>query len=211
MMRPLTVRMERGISKKKLPLEMWILTHHVIVTGDLNTRYFANDIRTLGGLDRQIIALYDRGVSYNDIRGHHGYVWPGSLYCHYFRITDKILPLIKEWLVVHWSRCILVWLDAIHYKVLHKGRVVSRTVYCIIRLTQEGYKKLLGMYIGENELAKLGLQALIDLQNRGLGDIFIACIDNLQGFADAIESLFPQTEVKLCIVHQIRNSQKDLL
>lgn len=169
--------------------------------------------KTLGvDLDRQIIALYARGASYGDIRDHltdmYGLdVSPATI----SRVTDKILPLLQEWR----SRPLesvypFVWLDAIHYKVRHEGRVISRAVYCIIGLNQEGYKELLGMYIGENEGAKFWLQVLTDLQNRGVEDIFIACIDNLQGFADAIESIYPNTEVQLCVVHQIRNSQKYL-
>ncbi len=167
--------------------------------------------KTLGvDLDRQIIALYARGASYSDIRDHLSEMYdldisPATI----SRVTDKILPLIQEWR----SRSLeavypFVWLDAIHYKVRHEGRVVSRAVYCIIGLNQDGYKDLLGMYIGESEGAKFWLQVLTDLQNRGVEDIFIASIDNLTGFADAIESVFPNTEVQLCVVHQIRNSQK---
>jgi len=103
-----------------------------------------------------------------------------------------------------------VWLDAIHYKVRHEGRVISKAVYCIIGLNQEGYKDLLGLYLGEKEGSKFWLHVLTDLQNRGVEDIFIACIDNLQGFAEAIETIFPQTEVQLCVIHQIRNSRKYL-
>lgn len=167
--------------------------------------------KTLGvDLDRQIIALYARGASYGDIRDHLSEMYdldvsPATI----SRITDKILPLIQEWRNRPLEAVYpFVWLDAIHYKVRHEGRVVTRAVYCIIGLNQDGYKELLGMYIGENEGAKFWLQVLTDLQNRGVSDIFIACIDNLQGFAEAIESIFPQTEVQLCIVHQIRNSQK---
>jgi transposase-like protein len=127
------------------------------------------------------------------------------------RVTDKILPLIQEWRNRPLEAVYpFVWLDAIHYKVRHEGRVVTRAVYCIIGLNQDGYKELLGMYIGENEGAKFWLQVLTDLSNRGVSDIFIACIDNLQGFAEAIESIFPQAEVQLCVVHQIRNSHKYL-
>ena len=127
------------------------------------------------------------------------------------RVTDKILPLIQEWR----SRPLeavypFVWLDAIHYKVRHEGRVITRAVYCIIGVNQEGYKDLLGLYIGEHEGAKFWLQVLTDLHNRGVEDILIACIDNLNGFAEAIESIFPKSEVQLCVVHQIRNSQKYL-
>jgi transposase-like protein len=169
--------------------------------------------KTLGvDLDRQIIALYARGASYGDIRDHLSEMYdldvsPATI----SRVTDKILPLIQEWRNKPLEAVYpFVWLDAIHYKVRHEGRVVSRAVYCIIGLNQDGYKELLGMYVGENEGAKFWLQVLTDLQNRGVSDIFIACIDNLQGFAEAIESIFPQAEVQLCVVHQIRNSQKYL-
>lgn len=127
------------------------------------------------------------------------------------RVTDKILPLVQEWRNRPLEAVYpFVWLDAIHYKVRHEGRVLNRAVYCMIGLNQEGYKELLGMYINENEGAKFWLQVLTDLQNRGVEDIFIASIDNLSGFAEAIESIFPNTEVQLCVVHQIRNSQKYL-
>jgi transposase-like protein len=158
------------------------------------------------------LALYARGASYGDISDHLQEMYGLDVStATVSRVTDKILPLVQEWR----SRPLeavypFVWLDAIHYKVRHEGRVVTRAVYCMIGLNQEGYKELLGMYIGENEGAKFWLQVLTDLQNRGVEDIFIASIDNLNGFADAIETIFPHTEVQLCIVHQIRNSQKYL-
>lgn len=181
--------------------------------GTFEPEILAKRQKTLGvDLDRQIIALYARGASYSDIRDHLSEMYdldvsPATI----SRVTDKILPLIQEWRSRPLERVYpFVWLDAIHYKVRHEGRVVNRAVYCIIGLNQDGYKELLGMYIGENEGAKFWLQVLTDLQNRGIEDIFIASIDNLQGFAEAIESIFPQTEVQLCVVHQIRNSQKYL-
>jgi len=169
--------------------------------------------RSLGvDLDRQILALYARGSSFGDISGHLEQMYgldvsPATI----SRVTDKIMPLITEWR----SRPLepvypFVWLDAIHYKVRHEGRVVNRAVYCMIGINQEGYKDLLGMYLGETEGSKFWMQVLSDLQNRGVEDIFIASIDNLSGFAEAIESIFPKTEVQLCVVHQIRNSQKQL-
>ncbi len=169
--------------------------------------------RTLGvDLDRQIIGLYARGASYSDIRDHlmDMYGLEAST-ATISRVTDKILPLVQEWRNRPLESVYpFVWLDAIHYKVRHEGRVVSRAVYCVIGLTQEGYKELLGLYIGENEGARFWLNVLTDIQNRGVEDIFIACIDNLQGFAEAVEAIFPRTEVQLCVVHQIRNSQKYL-
>ena len=181
--------------------------------GTFEPEIVAKRSKTLGvDLDRQIIALYARGASYGDIRDHLSEMYdldvsPATI----SRVTDKILPLIQEWRNRPLEAVYpFVWLDAIHYKVRHEGRVVTRAVYCIIGLNQDGYKELLGMYIGENEGAKFWLQVLTDLHNRGVCDIFIACIDNLQGFAEAIESIFPQAEVQLCVVHQIRNSHKYL-
>jgi putative transposase len=181
--------------------------------GTFEPEIVAKRSKTLGvDLDRQIIALYARGASYGDIRDHLSEMYdldvsPATI----SRVTDKILPLIQEWRNRPLEAVYpFVWLDAIHYKVRHEGRVVTRAVYCIIGLNQDGYKELLGMYIGENEGAKFWLQVLTDLSNRGVSDIFIACIDNLQGFAEAIESIFPQAEVQLCVVHQIHNSHKYL-
>ena len=101
-----------------------------------------------------------------------------------------------------------VWLDAIHYKVKEEGAIQTKAVYCLLGVNREGVKDLLGLYIGENEGARFWLNVLSDIQNRGVKDIIIACIDNLTGFADAIETIFPRTEVQLCVVHQIRNSTR---
>lgn len=125
-------------------------------------------------------------------------------------ITDRVLPEIKSWR----SRPLesvyaIVWMDAIHYKVFDEGgRAVSRAIYNVIGIDKEGCKDVLGMYISKSEGANFWLSVLTDLQNRGVEDILIACIDNLSGFADAIASVFPSTTVQLCIVHQIRNSCK---
>lgn len=167
--------------------------------------------RTLGtDLDRQIIGLYARGSSYGDIRDFLSELYDLDVSTATIsRVTDKILPLLQQWRARPLEAVYpFVWLDAIHYKVRHEGRVITKAIHCIIGLNQEGYKDLLGLYVGENEGAKFWLQVLTDLKNRGVEDIFIASIDNLQGFAEAIESIFPRTEVQLCIVHQIRNSRK---
>lgn len=103
----------------------------------------------------------------------------------------------------------IVWLDAIHYKVMDdKNRPVSRAIYNVLGINRDGYKELLGMYISKSEGANFWLSVLTDLQNRGVNDILIACIDNLKGFAEAINSVYPQTVIQSCIVHQVRNSVK---
>ena len=125
-------------------------------------------------------------------------------------ITDRVLPEIQAWK----SRALesvypIVWLDAVHYKVMdEKNRPVTRAIYNVLALNSEGRKELLGMYISKSEGANFWLGVLTDLQSRGVRDILIACVDGLKGFPDAIASVFPETTVQLCIVHQIRNSIK---
>lgn len=125
-------------------------------------------------------------------------------------ITDRVLPEIQNWKNRPLDRVYpIVWLDAVHYKVMdEKNRPVTRAIYNVLALTSEGRKELLGMYVSKSEGANFWLNVLTDLQNRGVQDILIACVDGLKGFPDAIASVFPETTVQLCIVHQIRNSIK---
>ena len=166
---------------------------------------------TLGdGLDHKIIGLYALGMSYTDICDHLSQMYQLTLSpATITSITDKILPEIEQWQ----SRPLesvypILWLDAIHYKVRQDNAIKTKAVYCLIGLNREGVKDLLGMYIGENESARFWLSVLNDIHRRGVNDILIASIDNLKGFAQAIEAVFPQTRVQLCIVHQVRNSLK---
>ena len=166
---------------------------------------------TLGeGLDNKIISMYGRGMSYDDIRSHLEELYglemsKGAL----SQITDKVLPLLDEWRERTLNAVYpIVWMDALVFKVRHNGRIEKRAVFCVLGIDEEGMKDLLGLYVADNEGARFWLAILTDLQNRGVKDILIACVDNLSGFGDAIESIFPNTEVQLCIVHQIRNSLK---
>jgi len=159
-------------------------------------------------LDETILLLYSQGTSYQDISAQMMQIYGVEISeSTITRITDKVWPLVQEWRTRPLDAVYpFVWLDAIHFKVRKDGRVVPMAVYCVIGVNNEGYKSLLGMYLGESEGAKFWLGVVTDLRQRGVEDIFIACIDNLKGFAEAIECVFPQTEVQLCIVHQIRNS-----
>lgn len=125
-------------------------------------------------------------------------------------ITDRVLPEIKVWRFRILDDVYpIVWMDAIHYKVTdERGCTITRAIYNVLGIDKEGHKDLLGMYISKNEGANFWLNVLTDLQNRGVHDILIACVDGLKGFPDAIQSVFPNTIVQLCIVHQIRNSIK---
>jgi putative transposase len=161
-------------------------------------------------LEQKIIALYGLGMSYKDISAHleemYGLeVSTGTLTA----ITDKIIHTVKDWQARPLESIYpIVWLDAIHYKIREDGKVLGKAVYTILGVNLEGRKDVLGLYISENEGANFWLQVLTDLSNRGVQDILIACIDGLKGFPEAIETIFPSTEVQLCIVHQIRNSLK---
>ena len=125
-------------------------------------------------------------------------------------ITDRVLPEIQSWRTRPLeSVYAIVWMDAIHYKVMdEKNRPVTRAIYNIIGIDKDGYKDLLGMYISKSEGANFWLSCLTDLESRGVKDILIACTDNLTGFSDAILSVYPNTTIQTCIVHQIRNSVK---
>ena len=102
----------------------------------------------------------------------------------------------------------MIWLDAMHFKVRDSGVVKAKAIYSILGVNQEGEKEVIGIYFGEHESSAFWRQVLHELKMRGVEDILVACIDNLRGFGDAIEDLFPLTDVQLCLVHQMRNSMK---
>lgn len=161
-------------------------------------------------LQDRIIGMYGLGMSLRDISAHIYEMYNMEIsHDTLSAITERILPLVKEWQ----SRPLdalycIVWMDAMHYKVKDQGKVKSRAVYNILGIDKAGKKDLLGVYVSENEGANFWLSVLTDLHHRGVKDILIACIDNLSGFEQAIRSIFPQTEVQSCVVHQIRNSLK---
>ncbi len=161
-------------------------------------------------LEKKILGMYGLGMSFRDISAHLKEMYDADIsHSTLSAITERIIPAIKEWQArpLESVYCI-VWLDAMHYKVKDEGRIVPRAVYHILGINPEGRKELLGMYVAESEGSNFWLGVLSDLRNRGLEDILIACIDNLKGFAEAIQATFPKAEVQSCIVHQIRNSIK---
>ncbi len=125
------------------------------------------------------------------------------------RVTDKILPIVREWQQRPLeSLYAVVFMDAIHFHVRSEGQIMKKAVYIAIGVDMEGKRDVLGMWVGENESAKFWLGILNSLKNRGVEDIMIACVDGLTGFPNAIEAVFPQTEIQQCIIHQIRNTTK---
>lgn len=162
-------------------------------------------------LESKIIGLYGLGMSLRDIVVYIKEMYDTDIsHTTLSEVTDRVIPAIRLW-QAHALENIytIVWLDAMYYKVKDEsGHVVTRCLYNVLGVNLEGRKHLLGMYVSQSEGAKFWLSVLTDLQQRGLKDILIACIDNLGGFEEAITSIYPKTEVQSCVVHQIRNTIK---
>ena len=159
-------------------------------------------------IEQKILSLYALGNSYSQISEHieemYGIEFSKATIS---AVTDKVIPLLKEWQQRPLESIFpFVWLDAIHYKIKENGKYISKAVYTILGVGLNGKKEILGLYLSENEGANFWLQVLTDLNNRGVQDILIASVDGLKGFPEAIKAIFPNTEIQLCIVHQIRNS-----
>jgi putative transposase len=161
-------------------------------------------------IDRKVLSMFSMGMSYRDINQHVEEMYGINVSSATINaITDKLIPELKAWqqrpLDSHYP---IVWLDAIHYKVKEDGRYISKAVYTLLALNMQGKKEILGLHLSDNEGANYWLSVLTDLNNRGVKDILIACVDGLTGFPEAIASIFPNTETQLCVIHQIRNSMK---
>ena len=163
-----------------------------------------------GDIEEKILSMYAKGMTTRDIDAHireiYGLEVSDSTVS---RITDKILPVVKEWQQRPLEEIYaVVFLDAIHYHVRSEGQIVKKAVYIAIGINMSGIKEVLGMWVGENESAKYWLSILNGLRNRGVEDILIACVDGLTGFDNAIEAVYPKTEIQQCIIHQIRNTTR---
>ena len=161
-------------------------------------------------IEEKILSMYAKGMTTGDIESHIRDIYGIEVSdTTVSRVTDKILPIAKEWqqrpLETVYA---VVFLDAIHFHVRSEGQIVKKAVYIAIGINLDGRKDVLGMWVGENESAKFWATVLNGLRNRGVEDIFIACTDNLTGFSAAIEAAFPKTEIQNCIIHQIRNSTR---
>ncbi len=161
-------------------------------------------------IEEKILSMHAKGMTIGDIEAHIQDIYGLSVSATTVsRITDKILPVAKEWQQRPLeSIYAVVFLDAIHYHVRSEGQIVKKAVYIAIGLDLDGRKDVLGMWVGENESAKFWATVLNGLRNRGVEDIFIACTDNLTGFDTAIHAVFPETEIQNCMIHQLRNSSK---
>jgi putative transposase len=176
--------------------------------GSFEPKIVGKHQRRFTGFDDKILSMYARGMSTREIQGHlaeiyHVEVSPSLI----SDVTDAVVEEVKAWQ----SRPLeslypVLFLDALMVKMRHDGRVENRAVYVAVGIDAQGQKDVLGLWTSANEGSKFWLQVLTDLKNRGVKDVFIACVDGLKGFPQAIETVFPQTQVQLCIVHLTRAS-----
>lgn len=164
----------------------------------------------ISSFDEKIISMYGKGMTTRDIQNHIKDIYGADISpTTVSNITDKVSGLVVEWQ----SRSLqeiypIVFFDAIHYKVRDEGKVVTKAAYTCLGIDLSGIKEVLGIWVGENEGAHFWLGICNELKNRGIEDILIACVDGLKGFPDAINTVFPKTEIQLCIIHMIRNTLK---
>lgn len=162
------------------------------------------------GFDDKIISLYARGMTTREIQGHleeiYGVDVSPSLISS---VTNAVADEVKIWQNRPLDALYpIVYMDAVRVKVRDNGHISNKAVYLALGVTMEGIKEVLGMWVAENEGAKFWLQVVTELNNRGVEDIFIACVDGLKGFPEAIETVFPRAQIQLCIVHMVRHSLK---
>lgn len=179
--------------------------------GEFDPQLVKKNQTTLSGdIEEKILSMYAKGMTTSDIEGHIRDIYGISVSDSTIsRVTDKILPVVREWQQRPLeSVYAVVFMDAVHFHVRSEGQIIKKAVYVAIGVQLDGIRDVLGMWIGENESAKFWLSLLNSLRNRGVEDILIACVDGLTGFTNAIEAVYPKTEIQQCIIHQIRNTTK---
>jgi putative transposase len=196
---PKTLRGKRGQVQIDVPRDR---------ASEFEPRLVKKNQTRFDGLDEKIISLYARGMTLSEIQGHleeiYGVEVSPSLIS---TVTDAVLDEVRAWQ----SRPLdavypILYLDALQVKVKSQGRVSNKAIYLAFGVNMQGLKEVLGMWAADAEGAKFWMQVVTELKSRGVTDIFIACVDGLKGFPEAIEAVYPQTQVQLCMVHMVRHS-----
>jgi len=196
-----TVRSELGPVELNIPRDR---------KGEYNPKIVPKYSRDVSGIEEKVISLYAKGMSTRDIHEQIKELYGVEVSAELVsKITERIVPEIKEWQNRPLEKVYpFIFMDAIHYKVRDEGQVNKRAAYVVVGIDLEGYKDILGIWIGDNESTKFWLGVLNDLRNRGVEDVLIFCVDGLTGLEEAIEAVYPKAEVQRCIIHQLRNSFK---
>jgi len=176
--------------------------------GDYNPQIIKKNQTRFEGFDDKIISMYSRGMTTRDIQEHLKEIYGVDISADLVSsVTDTVISDVTEWQNRPLDSVYpIVYLDATILKVRSEGRVINKSAYLAIGINMEGLKDVLGIWLEQSEGAKFWLKVMAELKTRGIKDIFIACVDGLKGFPEAIEATFPKTEVQLCVVHMIRNS-----
>lgn len=197
-----TVRSSNGETEGSVPRDR---------NGDYEPQFLKKYQGNTNELEDKIIAMYARGMTQRDIETQLAELYGIEVSAQTISTTtNKVLPLVEAWQ----SRPLaavypILYLDAIHYKLRKDHKIDNRAIYIVLAVDLEGYKDVLGHWVSDGEEgASFWLSVVTDLKNRGVADVFIACVDGLTGFKEAIRSVFPQVEIQRCIIHQIRNSLK---
>ena len=166
--------------------------------------------RDISAIEDKVISMYAKGMSTRDISSHIEDLYGIPLSAESVsRMTDKIIPLIEEWQNRPLSEYFtFVFMDAVHYKVKQNNRIISKAAYVVVGIDEDGYKDVLGLWIGENETSKFWLKVLTDMKNRGVLKVSVFSIDGLPGFPEAIKATYPNAIIQRCIIHQIRASAR---
>ena len=208
----LTGNSRNGYNTKTLQTQMGKTEIHVPRdrNGEFEPQLIEKYQTKTNDIERQIIAMYAKGMSTRDIEDHLREIYGVDVSpALVSRITDKIIPQMTEWQGRQLDAVYaVVFLDGIVFKVKKDAKVINKCVYSVLGITLEGKKEILGIWVTENESASFWAAVCNELKNRGVQDILITCHDNLKGFSGAINTVFPKTEQQLCIIHQIRNSTK---
>lgn len=178
--------------------------------GEFEPQLVRKGQRRFNGFDDKILSMYARGMTTRDIQAHLLELYKVEVSPELISsVTAEVMEEVKDWQ----NRTLeelypIVYFDAIWIKIRDDGHVVNKAAYLAIGIRLDGFKDVLGIWLEKEEGAKFWLKVITELQNRGLKDMLIACVDGLKGFPEAIESVFPKTQVQVCIVHMVRNSMK---
>jgi putative transposase len=201
-----------GISKKKVITEDNEI--EIEVPRDRESTFEPQIIkkhqRRFEGFDDKIVSMYARGMTNREIQAHLQEIYGVDVSPDLIStVTDEVLPEVNEWRNRPLnSMYLIVYLDALVMKVKEDNQIKNKALYLIVGITTEGRKEVLGLWMTQNEGAKFWLSVVSELKNRGVQDILISSIDGLKGFPEAINTVFPKTQIQLCIIHMIRNSLK---
>ncbi len=201
-----------GYSKKTVKTQLGEV--EIKVPRDRNGEYEPQIIgkynRNADGMEEKILSLYAAGLSQRDIADQIKSLYDVEIsHDLVSKISDKIIPQLNEWQNRPLESVYpFVFMDAIHYKIRENHQIVSKAAYVVLGVNMEGYKEILGIWVGGNESSKFWLSVLNELKSRGIKDVYLFCVDGLNGFREAIEAVYPQAGVQRCIIHQIRSCMK---